>query len=272
MKIDCHLHLPVRDSLFSLDAQKGFLLQELKANNIDYGIVIPDNLHTSDIGNLQQCLDLFKHDNQIFLMASIQILEEPISSISEIENLLKAKRIVGLKIFPGHDEHYPNDAGLKPFIALCLKYDVPFIVHTGENSGNPTVAKWNDPKYIVELAVEFPKLKIVICHYFWPQMEYCYRITRGYPNIYFDTSGLADKEVENATGKEVIQDILERTIADNPKSVLLGSDFGMCDIAAHVGLINRLNISTKLKEAIFYRNAIDLFAWKSSPVTSLRGD
>jgi uncharacterized protein len=259
MKIDCHLHLPVRDRLFSLDAQKGFLLQELKAHNIDFGIVIPDNLCESDIGNLQQCLDLFKHENQIFLMASIQILEEPTSNIIEINNLLKTKKIVGLKIFPGHDEHYPNDARLKPFITLCLKYDIPFVVHTGENSGNPAVAKWNDPKYIVEVAGEFPKLKIIICHYFWSQMEYCYRITRGYPNIYFDTSGLADKEVENTTGKAVIQDILERTIADNPKTILFGSDFGMCNIAAHVSLINRLNISAKLKEMIFYRNTIDLF-------------
>jgi hypothetical protein len=259
MKIDCHLHLPVRAGLSDLAAQNDFLLQSLKANDIDYGIVIPDNLKGSSIGNLQQCLDLFKNENRIFLMPSIQILQEPVSNIDEFDSLLQSRKTAGLKIFPGHDEHYPNDARLKPFIALCLKYDKPFVVHTGWNSGNPGAAKWNDPKYIMEVADEYPKLKIVICHYFWPQMEYCYKITRGHENIFFDTSALADAEVENATGKELIKQILERTITDNPKSVLFGSDFGMCDLAAHVRLIDSLNISQKLKERIYYQNAIDVF-------------
>ena len=63
----------------------------------------------------------------------------------------------------------------------------------------------------------------------------------------------------DVTGKEIIKDILERTIADNPTSVLFGSDFGMCDINAHIELIDGLNISNKLKEAIYYRNAVKLY-------------
>jgi hypothetical protein len=259
MKIDCHLHLPVRDELQSLNAQKIFLLRELKANNIDFGIIIPDNLRESSIGNLQQCFDLFKNENRIFLVPSIQILKEPTSNINEFDSLLKNRKIVGLKIFPGHDEHHPNDVRLNPFIALCLKYDKPLVVHTGWNSGNPDAAKWNDPKYIIELANDYPKLKIVICHYYWPKIEYCYKITRGIRNIYFDTSGLADKEVVNITGKEIITDILEKTIVDNSASVLFGSDFGMCDINAHIELIDGLNISDKLKEAIYYQNAVKLY-------------
>jgi uncharacterized protein len=259
MKIDCHLHLPLRDGLSNLDAQKNLLLQELQSNNIDYGIVIPDNLQVSSIGNLQQCLALFENEKRIFLMAAINILYKPTSNINEIDYLLKNKKIVGLKIFPGHDEHYSNDIRLVPFIELCLKYDVPFVVHTGWNSGNPHVAKWNDPKYISEVATKYPGLKIIICHYFWPEVEYCYKITRSNSNIYFDTSGLADEEVVIVTGKNKIRDILQKTIADNPKSVILGSDYGGCNIDAHVKLIDSLSIPQKLKESIYYQNAIDLF-------------
>lgn len=270
MKIDCHLHLPVRDELPNLDAQKDFLLQELQVNNINYGIVIPDNVQESSIGNLQQCLTLFKSEKRIFLMASINILNEPTSNVDEFDCLLKNKEIVGLKIFPGHDEHYPNDVRLNPFIALCLYYDAPLVVHTGWNSGKPRAAKWNDPKYIVEVANKYPQLKIVICHYFWPKIEYCYKMTRSNKNIFFDISGLADKEVENATGKEKIKDILGRTITDNPKSVLFGSDFGMCDITSHAKLIDSLNISDKVKKAIYYQNAIDLFHLEiSSPNSTI---
>lgn len=60
MKIDCHLHLPVRENLGALGAKKEYLLRQLQTCNIDYGIVIPDNVEKSSIGTLQQCIDLFE--------------------------------------------------------------------------------------------------------------------------------------------------------------------------------------------------------------------
>ena len=259
MKIDCHLHLPVREDLTNFDDKKEYLLTELQTSGIDYGIVIPDSVEESSIGSFHQCVDLFRDESRIFLMASINILNEPISNVDEFDKSLGNGEIVALKIFPGHDEHFPNDIRIIPFIELCLKYDAPFVVHTGWNIGNPGVAKWNDPKYIVALANEYSQLKIIICHYFWPDIEYCYEITRGYKNIHFDISGLADNEVETATGKDNIREILERTIRDNPRSVLFGSDYGMCDITSHIRLIDCLNIPQEIKEMIYSQNAIDLF-------------
>lgn len=259
MKIDCHLHLPVREGLSNLKEQKEFLLKTLETHGIDYGIVIPDNEKESPIGNLQQCLGLFENEPRIFIAASVNILSEPISNVDGLNYLFKRGKIVALKIFPGHDEHFPNDKRLTPFINLCVKYEAPFMIHTGWNSGNPGAAKWNDPKYIVELANKFSQLKIIICHYFWPEIEYCYKITRSKDNIYFDTSGLADKEVQDATGEDNIKNILEKTITDNPRSLLFGSDFGMCDINSHVRLINSLSINQETKEMVFHQNAIDVF-------------
>jgi predicted TIM-barrel fold metal-dependent hydrolase len=235
------------------------LLEELDKNNIDYGILIPDNLQVSPIGNLQECLQLFSDESKLFIMATVNILYDPVSDIKEFEELLKTRRIVALKIFPGHDKHYPNDGRLETFYELCFRYNTPFVIHTGWNTGNPDTAKWNDPKYIVKIARRYNELNIIIAHYFWPEVDYCYKITRGFDNIYFDTSGLADKEVEEATGKDSIKEILEKTIADNPKSVLLGSDYGACSIADHIQLIESLDIKDELKEGIFYKNAIEVF-------------
>ena len=173
--------------------------------------------------------------------------------------MLRNRAIVGLKIFPGHDEHLPNDPRLNPFVELCMNYGAPFMVHTGWNSGNPEAAKWNDPKYIVELAGNYPQLKIIICHYFWPNIAYCYEITRGYENIYFDISGLADKEIERETGRKTIKKYLEKTITNNPKSVLFGSDFGGSDLYSHIKLIESLNITNEIKKMVFWRNTVDLF-------------
>ena len=259
MKIDCHLHLPVREELTSFDDKKQYLINALQANNIDYGIVIPDNVEDSPIGSFQQCADLFKDEKRIFLMASVNISSEPYSDIREFDRLLKNKETVALKTFPGHDEHFPNDSRLIPFIELCLTYDVPFVIHTGQNIGNPGAAKWNDPKYIVELAGDYPRLKIVVCHYFWPNIRYCYETTKGYENIFFDISGLADSEVEAITGRNNIKEILERTIGDNPNRVLFGSDFGGSDIGSHIRLIDNLDVPHETRELIYSQNVVDLF-------------
>ena len=146
MKIDCHLHLPARNDLKTLADKKRLLLEELDKNSIDYGIVIPDNLAVSPIGSLPECLQLFSDEPRIFLMATVNILYDPVSSITEFEQLLKTGKIVALKIFPGHDKHYPNDERLEAFYELCIKYGAPFVIHTGWNSGDPSVAIWNDRK------------------------------------------------------------------------------------------------------------------------------
>ena len=54
MKIDSHLHLPVADNLQTLQSQKEQLLLELKNCGIGAGIVIPDNIRDSDIGDLER--------------------------------------------------------------------------------------------------------------------------------------------------------------------------------------------------------------------------
>jgi hypothetical protein len=133
------------------------------------------------------------------------------------------------------------------------------MIHTGWNSNHPEVAQYNDPKYIVEIAKKYPALKIIISHYFWPEVEYCFDITRGYQNIYFDTSALADKEVIDTTGTDKIRMILEKTIEDNPYNVLFGTDYAMCDIKNHLDLIKSLNITKQNRENIFWKNATRLF-------------
>jgi predicted TIM-barrel fold metal-dependent hydrolase len=133
------------------------------------------------------------------------------------------------------------------------------VIHTGWNSKNPRAAKYNDPKYIVNIARKFPKLKIVISHYFWPELDYCYKLTKNFKNIYYDTSALADNEVVEATGIEKIKEILVKTIKKKPDSVLFGTDYSMCSMEKHIALINSLKISRKEKEKVFYKNAAKLF-------------
>jgi len=145
---------------------------------------------------------------------------------------------------------------------LCQTVGMPVMIHTGWNSNHPEAAQYNNPKYIVQVAERFPDLKIVIAHYFWPEVEICFELTHGYAQIYYDTSGLADAEVVEATGKERIEAVLVKTLSEKPRSVLFGSDYDMCSIPDHLRLVLNLPVSAEVKEGILWRNANEVFGFK----------
>ena len=261
MIIDSHIHLPSLKENKTFQDTKSKLLEELKKNKIDYALLIPDNLKDSKIGDLDTCLGLFKQDKNIFLLGTIDVRVDGKETIEKLDKLFQEKKIKGMKIFPGHDPIYPNDERLFPVYELCQKYDFPLVVHTGENSKDSDLGKYNDPKYLIELTEKFHGLKILICHYFWPRIEYCYNITKKHPRIYFDTSALANEEVLEMSGKETLKNFLKRTILERPGQVLYGSDYACdgCTMENHINLIKELNLPKNVEEEIFWKNAKTLF-------------
>jgi predicted TIM-barrel fold metal-dependent hydrolase len=263
MIVDCHLHLPSLKDVKTLEKSKAKLLKELAENRVDYAILIPDNTAQSEIGSLDEVLKLVKDDKRLFVMGTIDIQERNYTSQTrKLAQLFQARRIVAVKIFPGHDAVYPTDKRLLPVYELCVKHDSPIVIHTGAVSKRPEPTKYNDPKHIIKIAERFPSLKIVIAHYFWPKVEYCHELTKPYGNIYFDTSGLADEEVIAETGLDKIKKILALTANERPSNVVFGTDYAMCSIRAHIELVESLEISRQKKDRIFSENAIKLFHLK----------
>ncbi len=258
--VDCHLHLPSLKHMKTLEESKAKLLEDLCKNNVDYAILIPDNTPHSDIGGLDEVLQLVKDDKRLFVMGTIDIQKRnQMQQTHKLAQLFQAGRIVAVKIFPGHDTIYPTDKRLTSVYQLCIKHDLPIVIHTGAGSKHPQPEKYNDPKHIVKVAETYPRLKIVIAHFFFPKVEYCHELTKPYGNIYFDTSGLADEEVIADTGLDTIKRILALTANERPRNVVFGTDYAMCSIKKHVELVESLRISRRKKDRIFSENAIKLF-------------
>ncbi len=260
MIIDAHLHLSKEETEENFDDAKNRLFNNLAENKISSAFVIADNLIGSNCADTQTLIEVFKKDQNIFIIGSPNILNPRDNEIEYFDRLLENKAIVGLKLFPGHDPIYPTDPRCDDVYQLCLKYNVPVTIHTGINSGDTECAKYNDPKYIIEIAKKYPDLNIIISHYFWPNMQYCYNITKPFKNIYFDTSAMADDEVvELSGGIDKVLHILEKTIAGKPENVILGTDYPMCDTKKHIEMIENLKISSRLKEMIFHLNTKKIF-------------
>ncbi len=261
MIIDTHVHVSnpgkKRKSLFEV---KDELLDSMKKQAIRYSVVIPDNVPNPKCADIDTVLKVLKNEKQLFALGTINIFKDREAHIVRLDNLLKTKKIHGIKLFPGHDPFYPTDKRCEPVYELCTKYNLPVVIHTGINTNNAECAKYNDPKHIMKVAHKHPELALVIAHFFWPKMDYCYELTKDFENIYYDTSGMADPEVLEASGGfDKVRIVLEETVLRKPNNVVFGTDWPMCSIREHRGLINLLRVPQELKDKVFSLNAIKLY-------------
>lgn len=259
MKIDAHVHLSTyAGNADSLEGALEALTHDMERNGIDAAIVIPDNVEGSEtIADLDRAITLIGDRKDLYLLGSPQIVQRGSGELGRYRRLLGERTIRGLKFFPGHDPYYPTDERCLPYYDLCEELDVPALFHTGENTGDVACADWNDPKRIVEIAKSRPGLKVIITHYFWPKMEYCYEITKDVPNIWFETAAMADAEVvEKCGGIGAVREVLRKTVSDRPDRVIFGTDWPMCRMEEHIDLVASLGFPKETEDGIFSGNAM----------------
>lgn len=261
MIIDSHLHISYlgvkKKNLFDVKAE---LIESMKQFGIAYSIIIPDNVPNPQCADMETMFNIVNGEKQFFSMGTINIFQETEKQLLALESLITAKKICAIKLFPGHDPFYPTDERCRSVYKLCIKHYIPVVFHTGANTGNADCAKYNDPKYIVAIAEKYKSLKIVISHFFWPKMEYCYETTKDLKNIYYDTSAMADDEVvESSGGWDKVVEILKKTVLLKPDYVLFGTDWPMCPVDKHIRLIKELKLDSKTEEKIFFLNAVNLY-------------
>lgn len=260
MIIDSHSHLSIITKNGSFAGVKKELLKEMAKNKVSLAIVIPDNVFGSRCADLETVRKLIKNEPKLSMVATLKVEAVDKNNLRLIAGLFAERQALGFKIFPGHDPVYPTDERWRPIFELCQRFGRPLIVHTGINSHNRSAAKYNDPKYLVKIAKKYPRLKIVIAHYFWPRLDYCFKMTEGLKNIYFDTSALADAEVvKESGGQKKIREILAKTVRRRPDSVLFGTDWPITDIKKHIALVDSLPVSRKERAAVFSLNAKNIF-------------
>jgi predicted TIM-barrel fold metal-dependent hydrolase len=104
-----------------------------------------------------------------------------------------------IKIHPPHQLLYPNDYvnGVKELEIIYRAAEangIPVMVHTGTSIFPGARNKYGDPIYVDDVAVDFPKLKILLAHGGRPLwMDTAFFLVRRHLNVYLDTSGIPPK-------------------------------------------------------------------------------
>src|SRR5262245_16483387 len=177
---------------------------------------------------------------------------------SRIDELLGKLKIRGIKIHPSHQTVYPNDylngnESLAYLYKKCESEGIPIMFHTGTSIFVGARNRYADPIYVDDVAVDFPRLKIILAHGGRPLwMETCMFLVRRFSNVMIDVSSIPPSKVLEYFPR--LEDIADRTLfgTDWPAPMVPG-------MRANFEQFLKLNLSPETFEKITRLNAIKLF-------------
>jgi uncharacterized protein len=177
--------------------------------------------------------------------------------LADMEQILRLG-IRMIKIHPPHQLLYPNDY-LKGVNELEIIYraaeanGIPVMFHTGTSIFQGARNKYGDPIYLDDVAVDFPKLKMVMAHGGRPLwMETAFFLVRRHPNVLLDISGIPPKTL--LTYFPRLEEIASKT--------LFGTDWpgpGVPDIKQNLEQFRSLSLSESAKTQILSQTALQLW-------------
>jgi hypothetical protein len=119
---------------------------------------------------------------------------------ADIEQVLRLKLRM-IKIHPPHQLLFPNDYlnGVKELENIYHAAEangIPVMFHTGTSIFPGARNRYGDPIFIDDVAVDFPKLKIILAHGGRPLwMQTAFFLLRRHPNVFLDISGIPPKSL-----------------------------------------------------------------------------
>lgn len=163
-----------------------------------------------------------------------------------------------VKIHPPHQLLFPNDylngvKELEVIYRMAEQNGIPIMFHTGTSIFPGARNKYGDPMYIDDVAVDFPKLKILLAHGGRPLwMESAFFLLRRHQNVFLDISGIPPLSLLKYFPR--LEEIAHKT--------LFGTDWpgpGVPEIAKNLKDFRGLPISDEAKARILSGTALEMW-------------
>jgi uncharacterized protein len=156
----------------------------------------------------------------------------------------------GLKLYPTYQHYFLNDPRIYPLYQAAQELGIPVLIHTGSSVFQGSRLKYGDPLHLDEVAVDFPRLNLVMAHSgrgFW--YDRAFFLSRLHANVYMELAGLPPSKLLTYFPE----------LARNTDKVIFGSDWpGMPWIRRNMDAIAELPLSAEGVENILGGNAARL--------------
>lgn len=262
MIIDCHTHLNnyTDESTESLQADLGRLQGVMRRNRVDVALILTSYKIVPGRPSARIVVEATRQLPNLHVVAGISWTTFGPADVAELRSLLDARAIKGLKLYPGYEPFYPADPKLAPAYELAEEFDVPVMIHTGDTYAPSGKVKYAHPLHVDEVAVDFPRVKFLICHLGNPWFRDCMEVVYKNENVYTDISGLTLGEFNDRFEAYMRQQLKEMILwGVDPKRVLYGSDWPLASMESYLAFMEELSLPSRDKDLMFFENAARLF-------------
>jgi predicted TIM-barrel fold metal-dependent hydrolase len=166
---------------------------------------------------------------------------------------------VGLCVSSAGNGYPASDPIYAPFYELSIKSKRPVLVlvgYTGSGAGLPggkgIKLEMSHPRYIDELAVEYPELTIISGRPAWPWQDEMIAVMLHKHNVWAELHGWSPKYFTEPLRREIARRLTDR--------VMFGADYPLFRYERLVADWKSLGYTDDVLERIFHRNAERLFA------------
>ncbi len=201
--------------------------------------------------------DYTRHDPSRLISCGSLHPRHTTNVMADVEQILRLG-IRMIKIHPPHQLLFPNDylSGVKELEIIYRAAEangVPVMFHTGTSIFPGARNKYGDPIYLDDVAVDFPKLKILLAHGGRPLwMNTAFFLIRRHPNVYLDISGIPPKTLLKYFPR--LDEIAHKT--------LFGTDWpgpGVPDIKQNLDDFLALPMKEEIRQQILGKTAATLW-------------
>ncbi|PYP90510.1 MAG: amidohydrolase [Candidatus Angelobacter sp. Gp1-AA117] len=163
-----------------------------------------------------------------------------------------------IKIHPPHQLLYANDYvnGVKELATIyrvAEQEGIPVMVHTGTSIFPGARNRFGDPLFLDDVAVDFPKLKLLMAHGGRPiWMQTAFFLLRRHKNVHLDISGIPPKLLLQYFPR--LEEIAYKT--------LFGTDWpspGVKDIRQNMNEFLALPLPQQVKDQILSKTALQIW-------------
>ena len=178
------------------------------------------------------------------------------AAVRELEYAVKELDLKGLNLAPFLLELYPTDPKYYPLYSKCVELNIPVILHVGINFYNEAPMGYSHPKYLDQLAIDFPELKIVATHGGWPWVAEIVAVAWRHPNVYIDIAGQRPKYLEMPNmGWAPLLQLGNSFLQDR---ILFATRYPLLPFRRTIQEFRQLPLKSEVKEKWLWKNAARL--------------
>lgn len=261
--IDCHVHLNCYPDIGHNRPVERLekLLEAMNRNGINYSLILSSYKSDEHRPSAAEIIEITKkHENNLGVVAGFTIDNHGEEDLNNYKKWLKDGVIKGIKLYCGYEHYYPYDKGYQRVYDMCVEYDTPVMIHTGDTFSNTAKIRFSHPLTVDDIAVDNPELKIVMCHLGNPWIVDCQEVIYKNRNVYADISGLFIGDFTQSVKSYYVNKIKELlSYVGDPHRILYGTDWPISDIESYIKFVQSLNLDQRESDLLMFGNAKKIF-------------